>query len=93
MAMENGPRLKMYFLLKIRIFQPAMLVYQGSVSLEIAGCLPSFPHAIIIFGSLRPQKVSRFGSFTILKLIVLAVWELLSENVVVVVVVVSKNCA
>ena len=27
-AMENGPRLKMYFLLRKGIFQPAMLVYQ-----------------------------------------------------------------
>ena len=28
-CLENGPRLKMYFLsLKMRIFQPAMLVYQ-----------------------------------------------------------------
>ena len=26
--MENGPGLKMYFLLKMWIFQPAMLVYQ-----------------------------------------------------------------
>ena len=26
--MENGPGLKMYFLLKMVIFQPAMLVYQ-----------------------------------------------------------------
>ncbi len=26
--MENGPGLKMYFLLKMVVFQPAMLVYQ-----------------------------------------------------------------
>ncbi len=26
--MENGPGLKMYFLLELGIFQPAMLVYQ-----------------------------------------------------------------
>ena len=26
--LENGPNSKMYFLLKMRIFQPAMLVYQ-----------------------------------------------------------------
>ena len=30
-AMENGPGLKMYFLLNIGIFQPAMLVYQRAV--------------------------------------------------------------
>ena len=29
MAMENGPGLKIYFLLNMGIFQPAMLVYQG----------------------------------------------------------------
>ena len=28
LAMENGPGLKMYFLLKMVIFLPAMLVYQ-----------------------------------------------------------------
>ena len=28
MAMENGPGLKMYFLVRLGIFQPAMLVYQ-----------------------------------------------------------------
>ena len=28
LAMENGPGLKMYFPLKMGIFQPAMLVYQ-----------------------------------------------------------------
>ena len=27
--MENGPRFKMYFLLKMGIFQPAMLVYRS----------------------------------------------------------------
>ena len=27
-AMENGPEMKMYFLLNMWIFQPAMLVYQ-----------------------------------------------------------------
>ena len=27
-AMENGPGLKMYFLLKMVMFQPAMLIYQ-----------------------------------------------------------------
>ena len=28
-AMENGPGLKMYFLLEMEIFQPAILVYQS----------------------------------------------------------------
>ena len=31
-AMKNGPGLKMYILLKMGIFQPAMLVYQRLIS-------------------------------------------------------------
>ena len=36
-AMENGPGLKMYFLLNMVIFQPAMLVYQRVVNLKFVG--------------------------------------------------------
>ena len=32
--LENGPGLKMYFLLKMGIFQPAMLVYQRVTAKE-----------------------------------------------------------
>ena len=32
-SIENGSRLKMYFLFKMGIFQPAMLVYQGAMAL------------------------------------------------------------
>ena len=35
--MKDGPGLKMYFLLKIRIFQPAMLVYQGVTRSTLLG--------------------------------------------------------
>ena len=46
MAMENGPGLKMYFLLKMGIFQPAMLVYQllDSECCQFRRC---FDHALV----------------------------------------------
>ena len=44
--LENGPEMKMYFLLKIGIFQPAMLVYQRVVKL---GSFPQVGGKHIIF--------------------------------------------
>ena len=38
--MKHGPGLKMYFLLKMVIFQPAMLVYQKVSIFHISGAPP-----------------------------------------------------
>ena len=53
-AMENVPGLKMYFLLKMGIFQPAMLVYQRVVLRSVDGALAS------VFGGLHVSFTSSF---------------------------------
>ena len=52
--MENGPGLKMYFLLKMGIFQPAMLVKPRGYVLEVADThsSPLERHTVICFSFL-----------------------------------------
>ncbi len=45
--MENGPGLKMYFLLKMGIFQPAMLVYQRVVLIKVGNQGVSWCHDML----------------------------------------------
>jgi len=64
--MENGPGLKMYFLLKMEICQPAMLVYLrvGPVdSMKMVNCFsPTYQNLLTFSGMANISRLEMLGS-------------------------------